>query len=136
MDNGTDSCDLLCLDLPLAEGIRARLPELTEVEQAAAMARALADPTRLTIAAALYAGGELCVCDVSWVVGQAQNLASHHLRQLKVAGLVTSRRDGRLVMYALNECGRGLVSAVLGEQGRPAVVPGHAAADAAKSGGC
>jgi ArsR family transcriptional regulator, lead/cadmium/zinc/bismuth-responsive transcriptional repressor len=49
------------------------------------------------------------------VVGQAQNLVSHHLRQLKVAGLVSSRRDGRLVMYALSERGRVLVAAVLGE---------------------
>ncbi len=123
MERG-ESCDLLCLDLPHAEEIRAGLPALPQVEPAAAAARALADPTRLTIAAALYSGGELCVCDLSWVVGQAQNLASHHLRQLKIAGLVTSRRDGRLVMYALSERGRALVAAVLGEQATPAVVAG------------
>lgn len=117
-----DTCDLLCLDLPHAEEIRAGLPSLPQVEPAAVAARALADPTRLTIAAALYSGGELCVCDVSWVVGQAQNLTSHHLRQLKIAGLVTSRRDGRLVMYALSARGRALVAAVLGEQATPAVV--------------
>ncbi|WHT23383.1 metalloregulator ArsR/SmtB family transcription factor [Crossiella sp. CA-258035] len=118
-----DDCDLLCLDLPHAEEIRAGLPELPAVEPAAAAARALGDPTRLTMAAALYSGGELCVCDLSWVVGQAQNLTSHHLRQLKYAGMVASRRDGRLVMYALTERGRLLVSAVLGEQATPAVVP-------------
>jgi ArsR family transcriptional regulator, lead/cadmium/zinc/bismuth-responsive transcriptional repressor len=116
-----DTCDLLCLDLPHAEEIRAGLPAPAQVAPAAAAARALADPTRLTIAAALYSGGELCVCDLSWVVGQAQNLASHHLRQLKISGLVTSRRDGRLVMYALTDRGRGLVAAVLGEQATPAV---------------
>lgn len=117
-----DECDLLCLDLPHAEQIRAGLPELPAVEPAAAAARALGDPTRLTMAAALYSGGELCVCDLSWVVGQAQNLTSHHLRLLKQAGLVGSRRDGRLVMYALTERGRLLVGAVLGEQATPAVV--------------
>lgn len=124
-----DSCDLLCLDLPHAEEIRTGLPALPQVEPAAAAARALGDPTRLRIAAALYSGGELCVCDLSWVVGQARNLASHHLRQLKVAGLVTSRRDGRLVMYALNERGRALVAAVLGEQATPAVAPAGAVED-------
>lgn len=122
-----DTCDLLCLDLPHAEEIRAGLPALPQVESAAAAARALADPTRLTIAAALYSGGELCVCDLSWVVGQAQNLTSHHLRQLKIGGLVTSRRDGRLVMYALSERGRALVAAVFGEQATPAVVTAVAA---------
>lgn len=108
-----DAWDLLCLDLPHAEEIRAGLPAPSPVEQAAAAARALADPTRLTIAAALFAGGELCVCDASWVVGAAQNLTSHHLRRLRLAGLVASRRDGRLVMYALTARGRALVAAVL-----------------------
>ncbi|GAA2807939.1 ArsR/SmtB family transcription factor [Crossiella cryophila] len=119
-----DECDLLCLDLPHAEQIRAGLPDLPAVEPAAAAARALGDPTRLTMAAALYSGGELCVCDLSWVVGQAQNLTSHHLRQLKHAGMVGSRRDGRLVMYSLTERGRMLVGAVLGTQATPAIVRG------------
>lgn len=110
-----DSCDLLCLDLPHAESIRAALPQLDRVEPAAAAARALADPTRLTIAAALRGGDELCVCDMAWVVGQAQNLVSHHLRQLKIAGMVSARRDGRLVMYRLTERGRTLTAVVLGD---------------------
>ena len=59
-----EACDLLCLDLPHAEQIREALPELRGIEPAAAAARALGDPTRLRIATALLAGGELCVCDV------------------------------------------------------------------------
>ncbi|MFE3291444.1 ArsR/SmtB family transcription factor [Rhodococcus sp. NPDC059234] len=108
-----DSCDLLCLDLPHAERIRARIPARERVEPAAAAARALGDPTRLTIATALHAGDELCVCDMAWVVALAQNLVSHHLRQLKIAGLVSSRRQGKLVMYALTARGRTLVDAVV-----------------------
>lgn len=108
-----DSCDLLCLDLPNAESIRAALPRPASVEKFAAGARALGDPTRLTIAIALLTGDELCVCDVAWVVGQSQNLVSHHLRQLRVAGVVSSRRDGRLVMYRLTDQGRALTSAVV-----------------------
>ncbi|WP_211290657.1 ArsR/SmtB family transcription factor [Actinoalloteichus hoggarensis] len=116
-----DSCDLLCLDLPHAERIRTGLPPLSVAEPAAAAARALGDPTRLGLAAALAAGGELCVCDLAWVAGHAQNLVSHHLRQLKTAALVTSRRDGRLVMYSLTDRGRALLAAVLGEHVTPAV---------------
>ena len=110
-----DSCDLLCLDLPHAEAIRSGLPDLTSLEPAAAAARALGDPTRLGIATALLSGGELCVCDLAWVVGQAQNLVSHHVRQLRLAGLASSRRQGRLVLYSLTERGLALVSAVLGQ---------------------
>lgn len=113
--NALDTCDLLCLDLPHAESIRAALPNLEHVEIAASAARALADPTRLTIAAALGGGDELCVCDMAWVVGQAQNLVSHHLRQLKTAGMVSARRSGRLVMYRLTERGLALTNAVLGD---------------------
>ncbi|MDX5962072.1 metalloregulator ArsR/SmtB family transcription factor [Rhodococcus opacus] len=120
-----DTCDLLCLDLPHAEQIRAGLPAASRIEPAAAAARALGDPTRLTIATALAAGGELCVCDMAWVVGQAQNLVSHHLRQLKIADLVSSRRQGRLVMYSLTLRGRALVGAVLGDQ--PTAAPAAAA---------
>ncbi|TQR87703.1 helix-turn-helix transcriptional regulator [Mycobacterium hodleri] len=113
-----DHCELLCLDLPHAERIRALLPPLAEAEVLAAAARALSDPTRLTIASALLRGDELCVCDMAWVVGQSQNLVSHHLRQLKSAGLVTSRRQARMVMYQLTDRGRSLTEAVFEPAGR------------------
>ena len=112
-DPPVDSCDLLCLDLPHAEAIRASLPALNTVESAASAAKALSDPTRLMIATALSSGDELCVCDMAWVVGSAQNLVSHHLRQLKNAALVASRRDGKLVMYRLTPLGVHLTAAVL-----------------------
>jgi len=78
--------------------------------------RALSDPTRLVLAAALGEGEELCVCDLAWISGRAQNLVSHHLRVLRSHGLVSSRRDGKLVMYSLADEGRSLLEAVLGER--------------------
>lgn len=113
MTEPVDTCDLLCLDLPHAELIRATVPDSATVEPAAAAARGLADVTRLSIAAALAAGDELCVCDMAWVVGLSQGLVSHHLRQLKNASLVSSRRQGKLVMYQLTQRGRELTAAVL-----------------------
>jgi ArsR family transcriptional regulator, lead/cadmium/zinc/bismuth-responsive transcriptional repressor len=108
-----DRCDLLCLDLPRAEELRRARPSARAAEDRAAAAKALGDPTRLTLAAALRDGGELCVCDLSWVVERAENLVSHHVRALRTAGLVRSRRDGKMVMYALTERGRALVEVVL-----------------------
>jgi DNA-binding transcriptional ArsR family regulator len=110
-----DRCDLLCLDAPHAENIRQALLGGEVAQDAAERARALSDPTRLTLAAALREGGELCVCDLAWISERSQNLVSHHLRTLKVGGLVRSRRDGKLVMYALTDEGRFLLSAVLGK---------------------
>ncbi len=100
-----DRCDLLCLDAPRAEGIRRKLLDEETARIAAERARALADPTRLTLAAALREGGELCVCDLAWISGRSQNLVSHHLRFLRSHGLVRSRRDGKLVMYELTAGG-------------------------------
>ncbi len=119
---GDERCDLLCLDAPRAEEIRHRLLEDGAAQDAAERARALSDPTRLTLAAALReageAGEELCVCDLAWISARAQNLVSHHLRALKTRGLVSSRRSGKLVMYSLTEDGLSLLSAVLGDAAR------------------
>ena len=107
-----DRCELLCLDLPKAERLRAeRLATGTSV-RLAERAKALGDPTRLVLATALADGGELCVCDLAWVVERSENLVSHHLRVLRGAGLVTSRRDGKMVMYTVTESGRALIDAV------------------------
>jgi DNA-binding transcriptional ArsR family regulator len=62
----------------------------------------------------LLEAGELCVCDLSWISERATNLVSHHLRALRSQGLVSSRREGKLVIYALTEDGGDLVRAVLG----------------------
>ncbi len=109
-----DRCDLLCLDLPVAEAIRARtLERAHELRDAADRARGLADPTRLSLAAALSETEELCVCDLAWIAGRPQNLVSHHLRALRSHGLAESRRDGKMVMYSLTSDGRALLDAVL-----------------------
>ncbi len=109
-----DRCDLLCLDLPVAEAIRARtLARTRELRAAADRARGLADPTRLSLAAALAEAEELCVCDLAWIAGRSQNLVSHHLRALRSQGLVEFRRAGKMVMYSLTPAGQALLAAVL-----------------------
>src|SRR3954468_12133776 len=110
-----DRCDLLCLDAPRAEVIRQNLPDEETAQDAADRSRALSDPTRLALAAALREGEELCVCDLAWISERSQNLVSHHLRILRTHGLVRSRRDGKLVMYSITGVGRSLLSAVLGQ---------------------
>jgi DNA-binding transcriptional ArsR family regulator len=107
-----DRCDLLCLDLPKAEALRSSRLTDELARTLAERSKALADPTRLTIAAALADTDELCVCDLAWVTERPENLVSHHLRTLRGAGLVSSRRDGKMVMYAVTNAGRALLAAV------------------------
>ena len=106
-----DQCDLLCLDLPKAEAIRAELPPAVDLDEPAARMKALGDPTRLLIATALAATDELCVCDLAWVTGRAENLVSHHVRALRAAGLAVSHREGKMVLYSLTDDGRALLRA-------------------------
>ena len=110
-----DRCDLLCIDLPRAEAVRAALLDARENHEPAALAaKALSDPTRLALAHALALGDELCVCDLSWISGRAQNLVSHHVRVLRQAGLASARRDGKIVFYSLTPRGSELLANTLG----------------------
>ena len=109
VDMADDRCDLLCLDLPKAEELRATRPSEPEARALAQGFRALGDPTRLTIALALHEAGELCVCDLAWIVERAENLVSHHLRVLRAAGLADYRRNGKMALYSLTEHGQGLL---------------------------
>ena len=62
---------------------------------------ALAEPTRLHIAHRLMARGPACVTELARELGIAIPMASHHLRQLRVAGIVQSYQRGRIVTYSL-----------------------------------
>ena len=107
-----DRCDLLCLDLPRAEQLRTQRRSEQEARALAGGFRALGDPTRLMIALALRDGGELCVCDLAWIMERAENLVSHHLRALRAAGLADYRRDGKMALYTLTERGHVLLDTV------------------------
>ena len=108
-----DQCELLCLDVPLAERLRNERVEPEMAVRAAGLAGALGDPTRVAVASTLLQADELCVCDLSWIVERPQALVSHHARVLRERGLVRSRREGKMVLYSLTAEGRVLLDSVL-----------------------
>jgi len=63
---------------------------------------ALSDVKRLRILEILRSG-ECCVCDLAGSLDIRQSLLSFHLRTLRDAGLVSDRKEGRWVHYALDE---------------------------------
>ncbi|MFN9644787.1 MAG: ArsR/SmtB family transcription factor [Cyanobacteriota bacterium] len=69
-------------------------------DQARALLKALAEPTRVQVIEAL-GGGERCVCELTEELGLAQSKLSFHLRVLKEAGLLADRQSGRWVYYRL-----------------------------------
>lgn len=88
---------------PVAECCPPLLDEpiaTADAESLASWFGVLADPTRLRLLSLIAAAGEACAaCDLVEPLGVSQPTVSHHLKVLREAGLVESRRDGRWVYY-------------------------------------
>lgn len=73
-------------------------------DEAASLMKALADPTRLTMVAALWKASQpVCICDFTADLGLTQPTISHHMAKLKEAALVESEKRGIWVHYRLSK---------------------------------
>lgn len=68
-------------------------------EALAMMFKALADPARVKIMSMLLNADEVCACDVATGIGKTAATASHHLKLLREAGLVTGDKRGTWIFY-------------------------------------
>lgn len=87
------------IELPV---VPAAAPEVAPA--GARLLKLLADPTRRRIFLTLMRG-ETCNCELTQELGLAQNLISHHIKQLRRAGLVRERRDAtdaRWIHYTID----------------------------------
>jgi ArsR family transcriptional regulator len=87
-----------------ARGVCCELPEVDAdwAEQTATLIKALADPTRLTMVAALWKANQpVCVCDFTASLNLTQPTISHHMGKLRDAGLVEVTRRGIWAYYRL-----------------------------------
>lgn len=73
-----------------------------EVNALAEIFGVLSDPTRVRLLDILHEG-EQCVCEIAATLGASESAVSHQLRLLRTLRLVTSRRSGRMVFYALDD---------------------------------
>lgn len=74
-----------------------------EAGQLAGLLGILADPVRSRILFALVSAGELCVGDLALALGVTEDQVSYGLKMLRLAGLVSFRRSGRLICYRLRD---------------------------------
>jgi len=89
-----------------ARAVRAARRQLIATDEAQRLAELLgllAEPTRARILFALGAVDELCVGDLAVALGSSEDAVGYALKVLRMAGLVTSRKDGRTVCYRLAE---------------------------------
>ncbi len=100
-------------ELPVVDDLRLDLPA-PDVDDAAAVAALLADPTRAAIVR-LLRDGPVCVCEMAAALDAGQNNVSNHLARLRDAGLVRASRvgsDTRRVYYERDDaaCRRALAA--------------------------
>ncbi|QQE75429.1 helix-turn-helix transcriptional regulator [Brevibacillus composti] len=99
-----ETCDETCRGSEAAEAARLedkRIDDHTAADLAD-LFRALGDPTRVKIIYALLQQ-ELCVHDISTVLGMGQSAVSHQLRYLRNLRIVKRRKAGKTVFYSLDD---------------------------------
>ncbi len=80
---------------------RAHALSTEEAERLGDLFRLLGDSVRARVVSALTATEEMCVGDIALAIGARENAVSYALRQLRSAGLVQRRRQGREIYYKL-----------------------------------
>lgn len=84
------------------EQAKSSLPDPETIAKLADFYKIMGDATRLKIMTALEKS-ELCVSDLALVLQMTRSAISHQLKALKNAKLVTSRKEGKTVYYALDD---------------------------------
>ncbi len=97
-----DRCEVLCVNQDAVERVKAQLLPLDVVFRLAETFKVMGDPSRIGIIQALSLQ-ELCVCDLSTVLGMTQSAVSQQLRNLRNLRLVKFRKEGKIVYYSLDD---------------------------------
>ncbi len=96
-----DTCEVKIVHEETVQVAREGIPALPHLNMMVEIFKALADSTRLQIAAALTKVDKMCVCDIAAMIGVSDATASHHLRYLKDRSLAKSERIGKMAYYSL-----------------------------------
>ena len=106
-------CNVTCFEQEKVARIKAELAKEDQLlPQLAELYKLLGNVTRLKILLSL-AHGELCVCDVSHVLGLTVAATSHQLKLLRSQGWLTMRNDGKMVYYRVHS--EGMLRALKGD---------------------
>ena len=102
MNVNKDTCEIYCFDKDKVNEVQKELRSI-DLSSVAQLFKVLADENRTKISYALCQEEELCVCDAANIIGSSVATASHHLRTLYKQGIVKYRKEGKLVLYSLDD---------------------------------
>ena len=95
-------CETMIIYTDIIEKVKSDFPADSLVEKMALFYKIFGDSTRIRILCALDKA-ELCVCDMSALLGMTVSAVSHQLKLLRESDLVKTRRDGKIVYYSLSD---------------------------------
>ena len=95
-----ERCDFVHVHKDIVKDVREHMPDVEKLQELADFFKVFGDSTRIRILCILLCG-EMCVCDLAQTLDMTQSAISHQLRVLKQMKLVTNRREGKTVFYAL-----------------------------------
>ena len=95
-------CTEKCVHNETADRISGLTPDGEALYEVANLFKIFGDSTRIRIMFVLFKS-EMCVCDIADSLGMTQSAISHQLRILKQARLVKNRREGKLMIYSLDD---------------------------------
>ncbi len=101
-ENTDAVCGVIAIDEEKVNAVRKLMPGETEIDKTAETFKILGDPTRLQIVMALMKE-ELCVCDISALIGVSVSAISHQLRLLRGMRLVKHHKEGKMVYYSIDD---------------------------------
>jgi len=93
-------CDCYTIHSEVVDAVRKKMPDENTFTDIAEAFRLFGDSTRVRILFAL-SNAEMCVCDISNLLGMTKSAISHQLRLLRQENFVKCRRDGRIMYYSL-----------------------------------
>lgn len=96
------SCSGHFADTELINSVKQELDKEKNIDFLSKIYKALGDPSRLRIIYVL-SKSSLCVCDIATLLDMTQSSISHHLRILRDLNLVKFKREGKLVIYSLDD---------------------------------
>jgi ArsR family transcriptional regulator, lead/cadmium/zinc/bismuth-responsive transcriptional repressor len=96
-----ERCERECLHPAAVRPLIGRTLAASLAQSTAGWFDTLADPTRARILHALSLAPELCVGDLALLLDLSVSALSHQLGLLRVRGVVTRRKSGRIAYYAL-----------------------------------
>lgn len=81
--------------------MNTRTLDIKKVEKVAFILKAIGNPLRIGIIDVLRLNDELSVTDISRQLEAEQSLVSHNLLNMKLKGILDSRREGKNIYYRL-----------------------------------